>query len=60
MGYLKDLAESLGPGPSILSWMLPVGTSSRCGRWPNRGNATNFVADLSFRWSILLTDARVH
>src|SRR6185312_10275964 len=34
MGYLKDHAESLGRGPSILSWMLPTGTSSRCGRWP--------------------------
>jgi hypothetical protein len=59
MGYLQDHAESLGPGPSILSWMLPKGTSSRCGRWLDREHAANFVAVASFCCSTLLADARL-
>src|SRR5262249_28300069 len=60
MGPLEDHAERLRRGPSILSWMLPLGTSSRMGKVARpRGGTADFDAAASCRWSTLLPGARV-
>ena len=36
IGIMGDLAELVCPGPSRLSWTLPMGRKGECGRWPDR------------------------